>query len=169
MNTKTSNKKIVDEAVAIDDTTAQKDAPSNPDAAKVEGDTPAKPKYPKEELLKIFDEMIFSGEYSEDVSIKGRLQVRFRSRSAADMTDISRDIDNKNFVMMATLSEYRALLNLSYSLIFYSGKDLTEVSPAERQKFISKLPGVIVGALSDALVKFDEKIDLACREGQENF
>ena len=72
--------------------------------------------------------------------------------------------------MMATPSEYRALLNLSYSLIFYSGKDLTEVSPAEhRQKFISKLPGVIVGALSDALVKFDEKIDLACREGQENF
>jgi hypothetical protein len=51
----------------------------------------------------------------------------------------------------------------------YNGKDLSKVTFEEKSKFIGKLPAVVVAALSEALVKFDRKIDTACREGEENF
>lgn len=130
----------------------------------------AKPKFDKDELLGIFDEMIFSGEYSEQVVLRnGKLKLTFRARSAEDTMEISKDIDSKNFTLIATLSEYRALLNLAHSLVNYAGKDLSQSSVEERTKIIKKLPSVVVALLSEALSKFDAKIDAACAEGEANF
>lgn len=128
-----------------------------------------KPKFKKEELLAIFDEIIFSGEYIEEVAIKGKLKVKFRSRSAEDTLSISQDIDSKNFTLMTTLSEYRALQNLGYSLVSYAGNDLSKMEVKERVKFVSKLLSPVVAALSQALVDFDEKVNAACMEGEANF
>jgi hypothetical protein len=131
---------------------------------------PETPKFKKEELLAIFDEMIFEGQYVEDVALRGgKLKVRFKSRSVDDTTAISRDIDGKNFSLITTLQEHRAVLNLAYSLVSYAGQDLAARSAEDRIKFIGKLPGVIVGALSEALNRFDEKINAACVEGEANF
>ncbi len=119
-----------------------------------------KDEFDKAELLAIFDEMIFSGEYKEDVTIKGKLKVTFRARSAND---------SSQFSLMATITEQRAFLNLIYSMTAYAGKNHEKVEIKERREMIGKLPAVIIGALSEALVKFDQKMDAACREGEANF
>lgn len=127
------------------------------------------PEFDKDELLKIFDEIIFSGEYTEEITFKGKLKIVFKARSAEETTAISREIDGKNFALITTLQEHRALLNLAYSLVGYSGKDLSKTDVEDRKKIINKLPAVMVAALSSELSKFDLKIDMACREGEANF
>jgi hypothetical protein len=134
-----------------------------------DGKLTEQPKYSKEELLAIFDEMIFSGDYEENVTIKGKLKVIFKARSAEDTTKISKDIDAKNFTLISTLQEHRSLQNLAYSLVNYSGQDWRTLAVEDRLKKINKLPSVIVGALSQALFDFDNKISAACQEGEANF
>lgn len=143
---------------------AEAEAPANEETKATE-----KSKYSKEELLRIFDEMIFSSEYIEDATIKGKLKVTFRSRSVEDTTAISKAVEAQDFKMLSTLSEYRALQNLAYSLVKYNGRDLSKTSPEERLKFLNSLPAVIVSSLSDTLNKFDQKMVEACQEGEANF
>lgn len=128
-----------------------------------------KPEFDKNELLTIFDEILFSGEYREDVLIKNKLRVTFKSRTASDTSEITREIDKSSFNLMAALQEHRAFLNLAYSVVSYNGKDLSAAKIEDRKVFIGKLPAVVVGALSEALVKFDRKTDAACAEGEINF
>lgn len=137
--------------------------------AAVDAAKPKLPEFDKDELLRVFDQIIFEGEYSEDVTIKGKLKVVFRARSVEDTTSITREIDGKNFSLITTLQEQRALLNLAYSLVSYAGKDLGKMELEERKKFINKLPAAVVAALSAELSKFDLKVDMACREGEANF
>jgi hypothetical protein len=141
-----------------------------PDTEAPGAEAPAKPKYDKAELLAIFDEMIFSGEYTEEVSLRGgKLKVVFKTRSAEDTTTITRELDGKNFALISTLQEQRALKNLAYSLVMYAGKDIKDMSVEDKAKFIGRLPEVIVGILSEALGKFDSKTYAACQEGEANF
>lgn len=126
--------------------------------------------YNKEELLAIFDEMIFSGEYVEDINLRGgKLKISFRSRSVEDTSSITRDIDVKEFKLITTLQEYRAIQNLAYSLVKYAGNDWSSLSVADRVSKINKLPAPLVGVLSAELNKFDMKIMAACEEGEANF
>ncbi len=136
----------------------------------VKPEVPETPKYKKEELLAIFDEMIFSGEYIEELSLRaGKLKLSFRSRSVEDTVAITKDIDGKNFSLISTLQEHRALLNLAYSLVSYAGKDLKGMTIEDRTKFIGKLPSPVAGLISIELSKFDNKISAACEEGEANF
>jgi len=123
-----------------------------------------KPKYDKDELLTILDELMFSGEYSEDVTINGRLKVAFKTRSAASTSEITRSMDSQKFNLLSTMMEQKALLCISHSLIAYNGIDLSTKSHAERKQFVEKLPSVMVSAISNALVKFDLKTEAALEE-----
>lgn len=127
------------------------------------------PQYDQEELLRIFDEVIFSGEYAEDVTIRNRLKVRFRTRTSGEVDEITRIVDSTQANLLATLDQKRSVLNLQYSLISYQGKNLAGLKVEDRAKFISAIPGPIIGALLIALAKFDNKVFEACREGEENF
>jgi hypothetical protein len=140
-----------------------------PNGPTIEGVKSDKPQYDKEELLAIFDAILFEGEYTEDVTIKGKLKVTFRSRSAAETTEITKEIDGKQFNLISALQEHRAFLNLVYSLVSYNGKNLKTVPLEERKKIVGNLPSVVVAALSNSLYNFDGKIDAACSEGEENF
>lgn len=126
-------------------------------------------KYDPEELLRIFDEIIFSGEYSEDVTIKNRLKVRFRTRTAEEVEDMTRIVDSTQANWQSTVNEKRSLLNLQYALTFFQGTDLRSLKTEDRAKYIRKLPGPVIGALLVALGRFDEKVFVACQEGEENF
>ena len=126
-------------------------------------------KFNQEDLLAIFDEIIFAGEYQEDVVIKGKLRAGFRTRSAGEVEDISRIIDGLQANLMSTVHEKKAILNLQYALTTYQGKDLRSVKSEDRAKFLKDLPGPIIGALIHALQAFDEKVYEACKEGEENF
>lgn len=126
-------------------------------------------KYSKEELLAIFDEILFSGEYIEQVTIKGKLKVSFRTRTVEDTTEISKVIDASSSNLISTVQEKRAVLNMVYSLASYNGKDLTQSTIEDRQKFVNKLPAVVVSAVSEALRNFDLKTEAAFAEGELNF
>jgi hypothetical protein len=129
----------------------------------------AKPKWTKEELYAVFDTLLFQGEYTETTTIKGKLPITLRSRSAEETLKISREIDNTPYNLVSTVQEHKAMLNLSYSLVNYSGKELSALGQEATYKFINKLPIFIVSILIDTLANFDSKVEMACREGEENF
>jgi hypothetical protein len=129
----------------------------------------AKPKWTKEELYAVFDTLLFQGEYTETTTIKGKLPITLRSRSAEETLKISREIDNTPYNLVSTVQEHKAMLNLSYSLVNYSGKELSALGQEATYKFINKLPIFIVSVLIDTLANFDSKVEMACREGEENF
>ena len=135
----------------------------------VKADTESVPKYDSEELARIFDEIIFSGEYSEEVMIRGRLRVVFRTRTSEEIDQISRIIDGTQANLIATLSEKRSILNLQYALAWYQSENLAASKTEDRAAFLRKLPGPIVGALLDALGEFDTKVFAACKDADANF
>lgn len=128
-----------------------------------------KSRWTKEELYAVFDTLLFQGEYTETTTIKGRLPITLRSRSAEETMKISREIDNTPYNLVSTVQEHKAMLNLSYSLVNYSGKELGSLGQEATYKFISKLPIFVVSVLIDTLSNFDSKVDAACKEGEENF
>ena len=127
------------------------------------------PKHSPDELAEIFDKILFEGEYTEEIKIRNKLVVVFKSRSAKETQAISLEIDSKNFTLYMTAQEHRALLNLASSLVNYAGKDLSKVTAEDRKTFVGKLPTSVVAKLSEELVKFDLKVDAACRDSEENF
>ena len=128
-----------------------------------------KSKYSQEELLTIFDDIIFQGTYTEEVIVNKRLKVEYRIRSAKETGEISKAIESKNFQWVINVEQERAFLNLVYSLTKYATHDLAGRTLEDRIKFVGGLPTVVVSALSDKLVEFDQKTDEACRVGEANF
>lgn len=128
-----------------------------------------KPEFSKEELMVILDTIIFEGEYSEKINIRNKLNVTFRTRTAEETLEVSKNLDNKQYNLATTYQEERTMYNLAYSLTNYNGTDLLKAKPIpERLNYIAKLPIFIVSALADGLARFDKKVDTACRE-IENF
>lgn len=127
------------------------------------------PEFSAEELATLFDELMFQGEYTEEMKLKGKLSITFRTRTADETLEISKKIDVIQANLISTINEQRAVLNLGYSLISYQGKDLSKSTVEERLLFVKKLPVAIIAALTDSLAKFDRKVDMACSEAEENF
>lgn len=132
-------------------------------------DTKKDAKYSDEELLQVFDEILFSNEYTEDFIIRDRLKVTFRTRTAAEIQDIDKSLDKMGASLMSTVEGVRAFMNLEKSIVRYQGTDLSALKAEDRTAFIGKLPGPIIGALMMTLAKFDGKVALACKLGEENF
>ena len=128
-----------------------------------------KPAWGQEELLQIFDQILFENEYREDITIKGRLRVTFRTRSAEETVAVSKFIDSSDFKLISTVEEHRAIKNLGYSLVVFQGKDLSRLKEEEKSKFISQLPTQVIGMLVDKLAEFDRKVAAACSEAERNF
>lgn len=160
------NRSPKQEEVKVETPPVQEVADTN---EKVPADEAETPKYDKDELLRIFDEIIFSGEYTEDVTIRGKLAVQFRTRTAEEVSEISRLIDTTTYNLVATMHEARMILNLQYALNSYQGRNLNGMSKEDRAKFIKRLPSPVISILLDALYKFDDKVFQACKDGEENF
>ena len=126
-------------------------------------------KYTEAELLQIFDTMLFEGSYSESVTIRNRLKISFRTRTASEMQKVTQEIDGTSAVLMATVVERRNLLNLYYALTHYQGQDIGRLSYDDRVNYINKLPAPVVGMMMVALFTFDSKVAEATKEGEENF
>lgn len=149
--------------------TPETDLEAGADQAAEQATAGDKPRYDPDELAGIFDEIIFSGEYTEEVSIRGKLKVVYRTRTADEMKEISRIVDGTQAVFANTLDGVRSLLQLQYALTFYQGKDLRSMKAEDKAKFIGRVPGPVVAALLSALAKFDDKVFAACQEGEVNF
>lgn len=143
--------------------------PDEPKESQEKNSVNEKPLWPKEELLRVFDEIVFSGEYMEQFLIKNRVPVTFKTRTGEDAKAIQRIIDSSGLNLVASVEMLRSITTLQYSLVSYDKKDLTLVKPEERLRYIESLPAPIIGMLLDLLNKFDSKVGAACREGEENF
>lgn len=145
------------------------ESPLPPTESKDDTSVKEKSKYSQDELISIFDEIIFSGTYTEQIVIRGKLRVSFRSRTAQEIETITGKLDATTVNLMTTLNEKRSLLNLHYALTSYQGKDLSTLTSEDREKFINNLAAPVVGTLINALSRFDSKVYAACVEGEENF
>lgn len=125
--------------------------------------------YSEEELLRVFDEIIFSGEYREDYYIRGKILITFKTRTAEDIGAIQKFIDAAGYNLLASVETTRSLMNLQYSLAQYDKKDFGIMKPEERMRHIENLPGPIIGVLLNMMGRFDQKVAEACKEGEENF
>jgi hypothetical protein len=139
------------------------------DGGPVEGGDKDKPIYSQDELLRVFDEIIFSGEYRETYNIKGKVPVTFKTRTAGEIEEIQHAVDSAGAQLISTVESIRSIMNLQFSLCVYRGKDLTMLKAEDRVAFIKSLSAPIVGMLLMTLSKFDTKVSMACREGEENF
>lgn len=163
--------KSKDSATLPRNKTKAKDVPAKleKDESEPKQDPTPEPKYSEAELLQIFDTMLFEGSYSESITIRGRLKVSFRTRTAEEMQKVTHEIDGTSAVLMATVVEHRNLLNLYYALTTYQGKDISRLSYDDRVSYINKLPAPVVGMMMVALFNFDSKVAEATKEGEENF
>lgn len=126
------------------------------------------PEYSKEELLTIFDGIVFSGEYIEEILLRGRVPVKFSTRTAEQVNKIQDTLDASGYQLISSVEQRRTLLNLEQALVNYNGQDLGSMKVPERSKFVAQLPGPIIGMLIVELNKFDNKVAAACRE-ESNF
>jgi hypothetical protein len=163
MKTKQENKTMSDFELPVKEVVP---APEEVTDIKV---TPEPPEFTPEELAKIFDEIIFAESYREDVVIRDKLRVTFRTRTVEETEQITSELDTNPVNLLSTLREKQSLLNLCHSLVSYQGKDLSSVKIEEKKKFVMKLAAPVVSMLSVALNKFDRKVFLACKDGEENF
>lgn len=127
------------------------------------------PEYEEEELLRIFDEILFSNEYTESYNIRGRMEVTFRTRTAKEVQDIDRNLDSLGASLVSTVENIRSFNHLERALVTYNGKDLSTMKSTEKSGFVQSLPGPIIGALLLTLAKFDHKVGMACKVGEQNF
>ena len=127
------------------------------------------PKYSQIELMKVFDTLIFESEYSEEITIRDKLKVVLRTRSQKEIAEITTAIDATQAVLLTTMEQNRAILNLQYALLQYGPRNLRNMKLEEKAAFVEKLPGPIIGALLMALGNFDSKVYQACQEGESNF
>lgn len=161
-----ASKPISDEEIKSKIRTEEQATMVSPDE---EGPKKEEPKYSEDELLNIFDEIIFQGNYEENISVKnGKLKIAFRTRTAGEYSAITDELDATKANLISTLSEKRQLLNLHYALTKYQGQNLGNMKFDERVKFINQLASPMVGLLINALAKFDEKIFEACKFGEQN-
>lgn len=135
-----------------------------------EGSAAKTPVWPKEELLRVFDEMIFSDGYSEEVSLaNGRVRVLLRTRTVKEINEIQSQLDASSYNLVATLEQRRSFEMLLRSVDSYNGRDLSKMPVSEREVFMNKLPGPVLGMILRALGNFDLKVAQACEEGERNF
>lgn len=127
------------------------------------------PKFDKEELLAIFDEILFSGEYVEEFKIRNRLSVKFRTRTAEQIYAVQKHIDSLDVKLISTVEHVRAMMNLREAMVEYNGTDFVAMKPEDKMRFLQALPGPVIAALLTLLNKFDYKVGEACKEGEENF
>lgn len=125
-------------------------------------------KYKSEELLAIYDTILFEGSYSE--TFKGRgITVTFRSRTSKDSMAIGRALDKFEGKSYMTVQNYANFLTLIYSIEAFNGTDFSDVTPEKKYEYFIGKPDAQNAMLFGKLSEFDEKISLAIEEGRKNF
>ena len=151
----------------------EKEDPQKQSEQKEQGQEEQEPqgrdRYTEQELLKIFDDILFSDEYQETYYIRGKHPVTFRTRTAAESNKIIRTIDGMNLRTIMAVNNHTNLLTMAYSLVQFGNKDFSKSSIKEKYEFLQNLPEQIINAISIKMGEFDEKVSYAMEEGERNF
>lgn len=144
----------------------QPEVPAKVDTTETQ--TQSGPKYDQVELLRIFDEIIFAGEYVEEIIIRNRLPVKFSTRTAEQVGEVQDALDTAGLTLISSVEQRRSILILEQALVSFNGKDLAGLAKKDRSAFIGNLAAPVIAMLLNAMSEFDMKIAAACRE-EANF
>ncbi len=128
-----------------------------------------KPEFSTDELLAIFDSMLTQGEYTEMRELNKKLRVVWRTRTTGEANNITKIIDSAGFNTFMAAQNHSNVLNMTYSLVAFNGKDMRGMKPNDRKAFLESLPEPIIVMLAGSLSKFDYKVAKATEVGQANF
>lgn len=126
--------------------------------------------YDDAELEAIFDQMMFEGCYTEDITLgKGRFKFTLRTRTGKEAKEVMTLLDGLSLKMGITVEGLRSIYNLAQSVVILNGKDLSGETLDRRVDVLDSLPTPVISALMTHLIKFDLKTEAAVRHGEENF
>lgn len=148
---------------------SKKPAPPEKKEGEKEEKDPRYAKHSKEELLNIFDTLLFDGMYEELVRVGKSFTVKFRTRSVKESNEITRRIDKLELNTIMAVQNYTNVLTLAYAISELEGRKLVDMEFKERLDKINALPESLIILLSNKLRDFDMKVMAAMREGDENF
>ena len=128
-----------------------------------------KPTYKKEDLLKIFDTILFEGEFRETVKLGKNYTIKFRTRTVGESNDITRKVDALDLKTFLAVQNFTNVITLAYAICEINNKNLMDLKFEEKYKLIKQLPEGLIVVISSKLFDFDQKVMAAMKEGQENF
>lgn len=147
----------------------QKEVKKKEEAKKAQDNKKEKEEFDKQELLEIFDAIMFEGEYRDTIKLGKKYSAVLRSRTVKESTDVTRKVDALDLKTFMAVQNITNVLTLAYSLVEYNGKDLSTLELKDKIKFVESLPESVIVLLSDKLFKFDRKVLAAMEEGHQNF
>lgn len=123
----------------------------------------------KNELLAIYDAVMFEDKYEERVSLGRKYYAIFITRPAESDALVSRQIDNMDFKTVHAMRTHSAILTLSHSLVELNGKDLRDMEAKDRYDLVKGKSTHLIEMLSRHLIDFDQKVREAMEYGEANF
>lgn len=127
-----------------------------------------KPKYTKEELLAVYDTLVFEGTYTQVFRSRG-LNAEYRTRSGDDVVRLNQYLDAYQAKSMASLQTYSNMLTLAASLKSFNGKEFKPGDIRGTFDYLRTQPDAVNTLLLMNLSDFDMKVGMAIEEGRKNF
>ncbi len=151
------------------DQAEQEEADEPSQEAETDEEKEAEPVYDKKELLKIFDTVLFEGDYREQVKIGRKFSVTLRTRSVGESNEITRKVDALGLKTFLAVQNYTNVITLAYAIHDINNVSLADKKFEEKYKKVKSLPEGLIVLLSGKLFDFDRKVMAAMEEGQGNF
>lgn len=127
------------------------------------------PEYSDTELEQVFDDLMFSNGYTEEIKIGRRMTISLKTRSGKDAREVMMRLDKAGYSLGLTVESIRSLYNLVQSVVLVNGKDISGETFEKKLEMIEDMPTPVISAMIVALVKFDRKVEAAVKHGEENF
>ena len=124
--------------------------------------------YKLQELLGIYDSIIFDSSFDKQYSLRG-LKFTLRTRSSASIMKVNQALDNLKAQSQNTYQTYSNYFMLAASLKSYGTSDFDDSNLKGAYDYLVTLPSPIIDILLGKLNEFDLMIALALQAGRENF
>lgn len=121
------------------------------------------------EAAKIFETILFEGVYTETFTFRKKMQFTLRSRSVEEVMKINDYMETKEFKTQGAAMDERLFQHLAHAIVALNGKDYSKSTHEEKTAALRNLPAPVMQILVRNLSTFDNKVQRACEEGEENF
>lgn len=124
--------------------------------------------YTKEQLLALYDDLVFENGYKEEIKVRG-FSFGFKTRSSEDLIGINRALDNFKAQSANSYQTYANYLTLAASLSFIDGVEFEAGKLKLAYDALLKQTTAKVDIMLMELTNFDRKVAMAIEVGRKNF
>lgn len=153
---------------ALNDNTAAKEEEQDAKAKAILEDTSKYDPYTVQELLAIYDGIIFDNTFNKKYSMRG-MSFTLRTRGSATVIKVNQALDALKAQSINTYQTYNNYFMLAASLASYGSAEFQEGDLAGTHKYLLTLDTAIIYILLEKLNEFDKMVSLALLAGRENF